>query len=303
MGKYPYFPSVISKWVKAQTHKEIATPSNPASGFLKLYFKSDGKLYKLNSSGVESTTGADDLTAYVTLVGTETLTNKTLTSPVLTTPALGTPASGVLTNATGLPATTGLTATGTKDSTTFLRGDNTWNTAGGGGKMVLLDSHVATTTETDYTFTPSTSLDMVNTYSSIVVKYMIRRPSSSYSYLGLQINGGTSGYSGHGLSWNSAGVSTYTGATDRIYIYTNLQAGEVSGTGNLDIQFVRSGGGNTPNFRTSSWSVGDSAPTRPNYLYTGRYDPTDENITSLKFFVDTGTWKADTRIFIYGVEI
>ena len=54
-------------------------------------------------------------------------TNATIAGLTLTSPVLGTVAAGsVLTNCTGLPATTGLTATGTKDATTFLRGDDTW---------------------------------------------------------------------------------------------------------------------------------------------------------------------------------
>jgi len=90
---------------EANTHTENTTTAHGVTGAVV----GTTNTQTLTNKTIDA--ASNTLTGVVTLTGTQTLTNKTLTAPTLTTPALGTPASGVLTNATGLPLTTGVTGT------------------------------------------------------------------------------------------------------------------------------------------------------------------------------------------------
>ena len=85
---------VLKDTTDTLTNKSISLTTNTVSGTLAEF---------------NTALSGDD---FVSLTGTETLTNKTLTSPTFTSPALGTPASGTLTNATGLPVS-GITSSTT----------------------------------------------------------------------------------------------------------------------------------------------------------------------------------------------
>jgi hypothetical protein len=80
-----------------------------------------------------------------------------------------------------------LTATGTKDATTFLRGDNTFAEAGGGGKVLQVvsatDSTVRSTTSTSYV-TASNTLSVAITPSSTSSKILLMLDTPVFSNAG-----------------------------------------------------------------------------------------------------------------------
>ena len=145
--------------------------------------------------------------APVTETGTQTLTNKTLVAP-----ALGTPASGTLTNATGLPLSTGVTGTlgvtnGGTGASTFTAGSIVF--AGASGVYSQKNTNLFWDNSSNRlgigTSSPAVTLAISATDSILVpAGTTAQRPTGAAGYI--RFNTTTTSFEGYdGAAWNGFG--------------------------------------------------------------------------------------------------
>lgn len=135
------------------SYAKISIPASPASGFVKLYAKSDDRFYKLDSSGNEKSVSpiftpsaggvfvSDGTPDSFTLVGTgssgQYLRSSGTSPPTWSDVFTFTPSAGNIFYSQGTPGTFALTTTGTPGQYLQSNGSSapTWSSVSGGGAV------------------------------------------------------------------------------------------------------------------------------------------------------------------------